>query len=92
MQRKIFDNNIKYLKDDGIIIYSTCTITYEENTKNIEYFMKKYNLEPIKLKIPNQIKYIEDKYSGVYLSHENSYVDNFYIIKLKKVNNENKNQ
>ena len=36
------------------------------------------------LYIPEGVKYIKDEVGGVYLSYENEYLDNFYIIKLRK--------
>jgi 16S rRNA (cytosine967-C5)-methyltransferase len=45
LQREIFDNAFKYLKDSGKIVYSTCSILKCENQKQIEYFVKKYNLK-----------------------------------------------
>jgi len=44
-QREIFDEAIQYLKEDGKIVYSTCSILKFENEKQIEYFTKKYNLK-----------------------------------------------
>ena len=41
-QRKIFDNAIKYLKSNGKIIYSTCSILNMENEENVKYFLEKY--------------------------------------------------
>ena len=66
-------------------VYSTCTITKNENTNNIRYILEKYdNLEVMDLYIPEGVKYIKDEVGGVYLSYENEYLDNFYIIKLRK--------
>lgn len=67
------------------MVYSTCTITKNENTNNIRYILEKYdNLEVMDLYIPEGVKYIKDEVGGVYLSYENEYLDNFYIIKLRK--------
>jgi 16S rRNA (cytosine967-C5)-methyltransferase len=40
LQEKILNNISKYIKNGGVIIYSTCSITIEENEKIIEKFLK----------------------------------------------------
>lgn len=42
LQKEIIDNTISYLKKDGIFIYSTCTISKEENEDNRDYILNKY--------------------------------------------------
>lgn len=85
IQKKIFDSAYKVLKSNGTIIYSTCTFSKNENTNNLEYFLEKYNdLEVEEVKIPNNVKTIEDEFGGVYISYENEYLDGFYIAKLRK--------
>ena len=37
IQRKLLKNAINYLKKDGILVYSTCTLTQEENQNMVEY-------------------------------------------------------
>eukprot|EP01080_Neovahlkampfia_damariscottae_P000819 gene819-9069_t len=63
-QREIFENAIKYLRDDGKIVYSTCSILKCENEKQIEYFLKKYdlNLEKTIKNIPEN----EDSMDGFF--------------------------
>ena len=79
--------NLPYLKIGGELIYSTCTITKNENTNNIKYILEKYPfLEVCPLEIPKQIHYIKDEIGGIYLDYRNEFLDNFYIIKLRKKN------
>lgn len=52
IQRKIFDEAIYYLKDDGKIVYITCSIFPDENENQINYFINKYKLK------------IDDKFSS----------------------------
>ncbi|NGX28040.1 MAG: Ribosomal RNA small subunit methyltransferase B [Candidatus Anoxychlamydiales bacterium] len=47
-QRKIFDDAIPFLKEDGKIVYITCSILPEENEDQINFFTKKYNLKTLK--------------------------------------------
>lgn len=86
LQKKIFETNLTYLKDGGELIYSTCTITKNENTNNVKYFLEKYkNLEVLPIQIPDNVKHITDEFGGVYISHKNEYLDGFYMIKFKKL-------
>ena len=87
IQKKIVEMNLPYLKIGGEPIYSTCTITKNENTNNIKYILEKYPfLEVCPLEIPKQIHYIKDEIGGIYLDYRNEFLDNFYIIKLRKKN------
>ncbi|XP_014367403.2 tRNA (cytosine(72)-C(5))-methyltransferase NSUN6 [Papilio machaon] len=42
VQRKLFEAAIKVLKVDGILVYSTCTITEEENERMVAWVLKKF--------------------------------------------------
>ena len=39
LQYEILSASVRYLKDDGIIVYSTCTLNPEENEKVVERFL-----------------------------------------------------
>ncbi len=48
IQQKILDNAVNYLKENGRIVYSTCTLRKKENEQNIEKFLsehKEFKLE-----------------------------------------------
>ncbi len=47
-QRMILDSAIETLRPGGILVYSTCTLTVEENEHNIQYLIdsKDFKLEP----------------------------------------------
>ena len=42
LQRAILEASIRYVKPGGRILYSTCTISRDENEENIDYILKKY--------------------------------------------------
>jgi len=42
MQRKIFDSAYRMLAPGGMIVYSTCTFSPEENEQNVSWILKKY--------------------------------------------------
>ena len=86
LQKKIFDSAYACLNDDGIILYSTCTFTENENTNNLKYFLEKYDdLKVEEIEVPENVITNKDKFGGIYISYKNQYLDGFYIVKLKKV-------
>ena len=42
VQREIMNNAWQYLKQGGVMIYSTCTLNKEENEENIEWFLNNH--------------------------------------------------
>ena len=85
LQKKIFDSAYACLNDDGIILYSTCTFTENENTNNLKYFLEKYdNLKVEEIEVPENVIISKDEFGGTYISYKNQYLDGFYIAKLKK--------
>ena len=42
MQRRMLANAVKYLKPDGVLLYSTCTIGSEENRNNVEWLVENF--------------------------------------------------
>lgn len=74
LQRKILSVVKDYVKPDGKLLYSTCTIHREENEGNVEWFLKEYpEFELVKDK-----QMIPGKDTG----------DGFYIVIIKRVNHE----
>lgn len=85
MQLEILNSAADILKDGGELIYSTCTITDEENTNNIKKFLeerKEFKVE--KLYIPENVLGDFDSLGGFCINYKEEIMDNFYIIKLKK--------
>ncbi|EUD67143.1 hypothetical protein C922_02293 [Plasmodium inui San Antonio 1] len=92
-QRKLLNNAISLVKNGGIVVYSTCSITVEENEQVINYILKKrdVNLLPIDIQIgdPGITHYRKKEFSSkvalcrrIYL-HKHNY-DNFFVAKLWK--------
>ena len=70
LQRKILSTAWEYVKKDGILIYSTCTVTPEENAENTEWLVNNYPFELIGK--PEQIM------------PQDGTGDGFYIARLKR--------
>ena len=85
LQYKILENSRNYVKQGGILMYSTCTIDKRENIKNIEKFLKEnkdFSLDNITLN--NSI--VKSKENGVLEILPDEYsCDGFFIAKLKKM-------
>ena len=43
VQKKILDNCCNYVKPGGVLVYSTCTIRPEENSKQVNNFLSKHS-------------------------------------------------
>lgn len=87
LQYKILETCSKYLKKNGILVYSTCSILKSENEEIIEKFLslnKGFDYSKIELKNENKYyeKFIESgKYIKLYQDNNN---DGFFVCKLQK--------
>jgi 16S rRNA (cytosine967-C5)-methyltransferase len=70
LQSKLLDVNASYVKENGILLYSTCTLNKKENEKQISKFLEKHT----------EFELIEEKTLLPY--EENS--DGFYYAKMRK--------
>lgn len=58
IQRNILKNAAAMIKDNGILVYSTCSLEYEENFGNIEWFLKEFpefELDPAENYLPSEV-------------------------------------
>ncbi len=85
LQYQILNNSKKYVKNNGILMYSTCTIDKRENIENINKFLKEnknFRLENISLN--NSI--VKARKNGVLEILPDEYsCDGFFIAKLRKM-------
>lgn len=70
LQQEILRSSSKCLKDDGILVYSTCTLNKKENEKQIEHFVR------------DNPSYICEEMKTIF-PFENE-TDGFFIARLKK--------
>ena len=66
LQRKILETVRAYVKPNGFLIYSTCTINKEENQKNVEWFLEQF--PEFKRCYEEQILPIDGKQDGFFIS------------------------
>ncbi len=75
LQKDILDQAIKYLKKDGVLVYSTCTIGDIENKDNFLFLSSQDDLEVIPIEGKDYIEYVN------YIDK----TDGFFISKFKKI-------
>ncbi len=95
LQLKLLVSAIKMTKIDGEIVYSTCTLTVEENELIIDKIIKKYPVEVVafNIQIPskNGITFYKNQSFNSSLDKAKRILpwevesDGFFIIKLKKI-------
>lgn len=49
IQRRLLDRAYALLKKDGLLVYSTCTYSLEENEKQVKYMLENYPVELVKI-------------------------------------------
>lgn len=86
IQREILSNAQTMVKDNGVILYSTCTISHKENIDNVKWFCNEFDfeLEPINSDaLQGQDFETSDKgYMEITPDKMNS--DGFFIARMRK--------
>lgn len=85
IQFNILKTCSKYLKKNGTLVYSTCSMLKEENDAIIEKFIKEENFETVNIEeqIPNEFSKITTNNMVQFLPSQNH--DGFFITMLKKI-------
>ena len=85
LQREIVGNVVQYLKPEGVMMYSTCTMNPEENEKMVEWICREFAMETVGMQeeLPDALKPLGEKgflqlLPGI---HE---ADGFFIAKLRR--------
>lgn len=85
LQYEILSAAAEILKVGGELLYSTCTITDEENYLNAKRFLENHkNFSVEKIEIPENISGEFDNLGGFQIDYREEIIDNFYFIKLRK--------
>ena len=87
LQLKILNQVSAYLKPDGILVYSTCTLTVEENERNVESFLAEhpeFELQDAASYLPQQAKHmVHGRYFQTLPHRDNT--DGFFAARMRKV-------
>ena len=82
LQLKILKNLSRYLRPDGALVYSTCTVLSRENSDVIEAFLKE-NADFYEEMAETAIAHKEEKHGITLLPHISG-TDGFYMCKLRR--------
>ena len=95
-QKKLVEAAIEVLKDDGELIYSTCTYAPEENESVIQYLISNYEMKIVPVKIPlksrqgltewRDERYDKSMKDAIRIYHHDNNMEGFFLCKLKKIN------
>lgn len=86
LQRTILQNAALYLKKDGLLIYSTCTINPEENIRNAQWFMEHFDYRKVSVKdcIPKALETCVVDDNMVQLLPGREQCDGFFIAAFQR--------
>lgn len=87
LQRRILSIVSSYVKKNGLLIYSTCTINKEENEKNIGWFQNQFpfQLESIEPFLPEQLQKLSGEKGYLQLLPGIHKTDGFFMARLRKI-------
>ncbi len=83
-QTDILDDIWPALKTDGFLIYSTCTFNPEENDKQIELLLEKYDCELVDLDFPESFQLEKSDFGYACVPHRMQ-TEGFYFSVLRKL-------
>ena len=86
LQREILNRVHQYVKNDGTLIYSTCTINPKENEDNLRYIMEElgFELESLDSYLPTKLHSPTTKEGYLQLLPGIHESDGFFIARLKR--------
>lgn len=88
LQREILTNVCRYLKKDGVFVYSTCTLNKEENDGNVAFIKENLPLKQISLKgrVPECFEPYLQEDGSLQLYRGELSCDGFFIAMFQKEN------
>ena len=86
-QEQLLNKALQILKKDHSMVYSTCSILYEENEKHLEKLIKQNKIEiiPIDEKIFKEIPKLPTNIKGTICVCPNNLYEGFFISLIKKI-------
>ncbi len=86
-QKKLLDKALQILKQNSTMVYSTCSILYEENEAQLEQLIKQNKIEiiPINEELFKNIPTLPTKIPGTICVLPNELYEGFFVAKIKKI-------
>ncbi len=86
LQRQILTNAVRYVKPGGVFIFSTCTLTREENLENVEWIRENTDLVPESLDpyIPRELRRLTTAEGYLQLLPGIHESDGFFISRFRR--------
>lgn len=88
LQKEMLSKVQAYVKPEGTLIYSTCTIHTRENMENVNWFLNQYpefELVPIQTLLPEELRKSVEKEGCLQFLPGVHKSDGFFIAKFRKV-------
>jgi len=88
LQKDILNVVKQYVKPNGVLLYSTCTINIDENEKNVEWFTKEnkdFKLESLDDYISKKVQSKTSKKGYLQLFPQNETIDGFFMARFRKI-------
>lgn len=90
-QKRILSDIWCALKEDGVLIYSTCTFNSVENEENIEWLKNEFYAEPIEINTKNFPNIVNEAFFGIHGARfypQNIEGEGFFICAVRKTKSE----
>ncbi|MFZ3066482.1 MAG: 16S rRNA (cytosine(967)-C(5))-methyltransferase RsmB [Nitrospirota bacterium] len=87
VQKSLIENLSGYLKDGGVLVYSTCSSENEENEDVVEDFLNNYpefKVDDIKQYLPETGRMLVDEKGFLHTSPLDYKMDGFFAVRLRK--------
>lgn len=94
-QNRILEDVWPALKEDGLLIYSTCTYNMQENENNLHNFMANHEGVSLKLNLPEVWNVLESKHDQVFgyrMMPHRTRSEGFFISVIQKKSDESSRQ
>jgi len=87
-QKKLLEKALQILKPNSTMVYSTCSILYEENEKQLEQLIKQHRIEIIKIdeELTKEMPKLPTKIEGTLCVCPTNLYEGFFVAKIKKIN------
>ena len=84
IQKEILTQAAKYVKQNGILVYSTCTLCKKENEKNVEWFLQEHKNFELESPLLPQTLMTETQQKTITLYPHIHHTDGFFIARFRR--------